>query len=208
MKDKISLYSIFMAIGLLVCHCWQFYNSGWMIEPLIRIVFYVVYIIVVMIAGRKAIPFLFLVLALVLVQFMSFTNYTCFIVCCLFCAVYDKAKWPIFIVYVLDVLIVCYRHDKTEVHIIIHFMNCAFILFSTKIIFNRLFDKLHKKHVKKLLLDPVDRYILNELANGKKQKEIQHYSENTISKRLKKMRERNFCFTNQELILWYLEETQ
>jgi len=113
----------------------------------------------------------------------------------------------ILILYIIDVLIVCHNHDKSIIHLAIHFIGCLWIyLFSNEIIKKVSFKVAGQIKTKKLLLNEKERYILSQLAHGAKQKEIDIYSENTVSKILKKCREKNFCSTNSELLLKYISE--
>lgn len=57
-----------------------------------------------------------------------------------------------------------------------------------------------------MILDDKERFILSELAKGARQKEIKGYSENTVSKKLKQMREKNGAKTNEELLMRFISE--
>lgn len=50
--------------------------------------------------------------------------------------------------------------------------------------------------------------ILQELAKGKQQKEIDFYSHVTVSKKLKEARERNNCISTDELVTKYKSTNQ
>ncbi len=59
---------------------------------------------------------------------------------------------------------------------------------------------------RKLDLTVDETSILEELSNGKQQKEIEQFSQNTVSRKLKKARERNGVATTDELIKRFKED--
>ena len=63
---------------------------------------------------------------------------------------------------------------------------------------------IHKPETLNLTED--ERKILEELAKGKLQKEIDLYSQQTISKKLKYARERNMCDTTADLVQKFKSE--
>lgn len=57
-----------------------------------------------------------------------------------------------------------------------------------------------------LQLTEDEEFILDELSQGKQQKEIRRWNKNTVSKKLKQARERNNILSNAELLLVYREK--
>ena len=57
-----------------------------------------------------------------------------------------------------------------------------------------------------LLLTDDERIVLNELAAGKLQKQIEQFSVNTVTKLIKNAMERNNCKSKTELLHKYLKE--
>lgn len=198
--------SIFSVVSFALHH-YQFCDSGHLVEPLIRMVYCLLIPFVVFFCGRKSIKYIFLVFALTVELFAQFHNYTAFIICLFFVALKPKSRNITFSLYFVDALITCTLHDKSAIHLTIHFMNCAFLWFVFQYIIEHA-RNLFKKEYSKLNLDDKERFILAQLADGAKQKEIDGYSENTVSKKLKLMREKNFCKTNEELIMRYIAEIQ
>ena len=203
-KDKYCWTSCILAAVLLSLHSYQYLES-FRIEPLLRMSYCVIYPPVVFFFGREAILFLFLIFGYTIEQFTEFSNYTAFFIIIFFLLLHPKATIPVIVLYILDVIVVCEHHDKSVIHFAIHIFNCGFIFVASKIIFSICLKKV-KRNLKKLQLDETDKEILSRLAEGALQKEIENYSENTVSKRLKKMRERNLCKTNSELIQRFIEE--
>ncbi len=62
------------------------------------------------------------------------------------------------------------------------------------------------KPSKTLNLKEDERYILDQLRAGKLQKEIEGYSEQSITAKLKNARERNMCESTAELLAKYTVE--
>lgn len=205
--DKYCWVSCIFSFFLLGFHIYQFIDSNFLFQPLIRIIYCFIYPFVIFFFGREAILFLFILFALFIEQFADFSNYTSFFIIVFFLFVYSRFTIPALIIYILDVIIVCESHGKSSIHLVIHFINCGFIFVASKIIFNICVSKI-KKNSRKLDLDETDRFILQQLSKGAKQKEIEGFSENTVSKRLKKMRDRNFCESNSELLMLFIAEIQ
>ena len=87
-------------------------------------------------------------------------------------------------------------------HIFIHFMNCVFILTALNTF---VFIKNTKT---KLVLDSGQRQILQELSEGKQQKEIECFSKNTITKKLHDAMLKNNCATKEELLTLFIKEKE
>lgn len=59
-----------------------------------------------------------------------------------------------------------------------------------------------------LILKDSEIDILNQMVSGKKQKEVEGYSINTVTKKLADARTRNNIPTTQELLFRYIEESR
>ena len=101
--------------------------------------------------------------------------------------------------YLTDVFVVASLHNKTPWHIYVHLLRCtAFCLamWYLKVSYNN-------KPGLKLL--PDERKILKQLADGKQQKEVQGFSESTVSRKLQKAAKRNKIST-EELKMRFTDE--
>lgn len=205
--DKLQCGSALFSFIICAMHTYQFIDSGHMIEPFIRMVFYFLNPFIVFFCGRKVIKYLFLIFGFSVELFAQFHNYTAFIICVMFVFLKPKSKYIVFGLYIIDAIITCTLHDKSAIHLTIHFLNCAFLYFVFQFVVDYATKKIRRENAK-LLLDHKERMILEQLAKGAKQKEIDGYTENTVSKKLKLMREKNFCKTNEELIMRFLSEIQ
>ena len=83
----------------------------------------------------------------------------------------------------------------------IHLIYC--VMFYTKITY---VFAIHKPE--KLNLTDSERQILDLKLQGKQQKEIDLYSQQTISAKMKSARERNLCETTEELMAKYAKEKE
>lgn len=82
----------------------------------------------------------------------------------------------------------------------IHSLNCFLFYACAKYLFAELTPST-------LLLTDDERNVLKELAAGKLQKQIDIFSQNTITKLLKNAMERNLCKTKAELIYKFKKES-
>lgn len=207
---KILWMSCVFAFALLGFHIYQFIDSGFRAEAFLRVIFYSVCPFIIFLFGNIGIVYLVGILAFSTEQFNDFTNYTSFFFLCEIIILSHKPqKIIIALLYILDVVIVCQNHDKSAIHLTIHFIGCAWIYFFTTETIKEAVKKAVKQFKEnRLILSDKEKYILSEMAKGAKQKEIEKYSENTVSKILKKCREKNFCSSNSELLMRFISEIQ
>lgn len=180
-------------------HLYQFYDSGFLTQPIIRAGFCVLYILSVFIWGRKGSYFVLFLNANYLALTMDFQNYTAFIIIALLGMLIPKHKYHLFLVYLADVIVVATLHDKTPVHIAIHLLNCTVLYYVLYFLMKPTTQK------KKLNLTLDETLILDELLQGKQQKEIERFSQNTVTNKLKQAKMRNGIPTTEELLKIYLE---
>lgn len=108
-----------------------------------------------------------------------------------------KMKYPALILYAIDIIVVATLRDKTPVHLAIHFGNCVLIFYAMNFLLKPSISS------KKLELTSDEIYILDEMLQGKQQKEIQNFSANTVTNKLRSARERNNIATTDELLQKY-----
>jgi len=140
-----------------------------------------------------------LLYAYVLVYFNNFFNYTSFlfVLFAIYCTPRIRNKALLF--YALDVFIVFAMKQRAILTLGIHGLNCLFFyLLST-----RVFGFVQTP---KLLLTDDECIVLSELAAGKLQKEIEQFSQNTVTKLLRNAQARNNCKSKNELVHKYLQE--
>ena len=200
LDDTYLSITCIIALICIALHTYQFIDSHYQIEPLVRLVFSVGFPIVIFFAGRIGSYWYWWLYANILALNTTFQNYTAFVIIVIFISLVPKAKWISLVLYALEIFFVATVRDKSPVHILIHICNCICIYMA--IIF------LLKPTVNKRKLDLTldEEFILKELLDGKSQKEIDKWSQNTITNKLKSARERNDIATTDELLNEYRKQ--
>ena len=184
----------FICIGL---HAYQFIDSNFDYRPLVRLIFSCGFPLVVFFSGRTGSYWYWWIYANILGINTTFQNYTAFVIICIFISLVPKMKFPSLILYACEIVFVATVRDKTPVHIAIHICNCICIYYAIKYLLKPTVNK------KKLDLTYDEVIILDELLKGKQQKEIEQFSQNTVTNKLKQARERNGIATTDELLKKY-----
>lgn len=213
--DKYQWGSCIFIFFFLAIYLFMWKDSGWRYEPLIRIVYCCLYPFVVFCFGQKAVPLVFMGVGFLAVQEITFLNFTYFWIILNVIFIFPKMKIASFIVYATDVAIVNYRRGDTVFHLILHFGLCVFIYLAQTKIIDCLIKKALNEFVKKsysftensnpLILDDDERYIVDCLAKGMMMKEIEKFSKNTKTEKLKSAMAKNNC-SKDELKMRYLLE--
>ncbi|MBO7714437.1 MAG: hypothetical protein J6S85_12750 [Methanobrevibacter sp.] len=197
-SDKL-LFSIF-AIHLLLAFfhfAYTFYSDG--VQAILRCSFCFLIALATFFHLRKGFALSILLYGYVLLYFNNFFNYTSFLF--LLFAVYclPKIQKPALILYALNVFIAFSIRDLKILAFGIHAKNCLLFYICAKYLFATI-----TPHI--LLLTNDERIVLDELAAGKLQKQIEQFSQNTVTRLLKNAMTRNKCNTKQELLNKYLNE--
>ena len=196
--NKNKFYLLVLSVILLGFHIYQFIDSGFLVYPLVRIIGFTFIIINLLFLPASTTPYFIYSFALIITQTITFENYTPFVMVVIAYTMVQKYFSCFMLLYFLDIVIVCVRHDKDPVHLVVHVLNCIVLYILITLANNRLMSN------KRLDLTKEESAILNEIViNGKHLKEIEGYKENTVSKKLKTMRIKNYCTTNKELYRRY-----
>lgn len=202
-SDRLLLKSILAVALLAFCHWIQWHRSGHMIQPLIRAICASLYVIIAIFTGRKLWSWTLFVWAISLVYFNRFCNYTSFIMILIAVSFKPSLKNPFIIIYSITVAICLYLYKDSWTHFVIHFLGCYFFF----LVYQYTMAKLQKEK-KLLILEAQERQILQALANGKQQKEIEFFNKNTVTKKLNNAKSRNDCTTTGELLAIFKEQSQ
>lgn len=151
--------------------------------------------------GRKGLAWALMIYACVLVYINNFYNYATIFFMLVAIGADPKLKKVAPLVYLLNVFIAYTMKRLGITPFSIHLVYC--VMFYTKI--NYVFT-IHKPE--KLNLTDSERQILDLKLQGKQQKEIDLYSQQTISAKMKSARERNLCETTEELMAKYAQEKE
>ena len=199
LKSDRVLFSIFLIHLLLVFFhtAYSFYTDYWQCYVRAGFCF--------LIAGstflflRKGFSLSILLYAYVLLYFNNFYNYTSFlfVLFAIYCT--PAMRKPALILYALNVFTALAFKGNEILTLGIHGMNCFLFYTCSKYLFAAITPTT-------LMLTNDERIVLNELAKGKLQKQIDQFSPNTVTKLLKNAQERNHCKSKNELITKYLKE--
>lgn len=195
-------------LNAVLCGCmiYFYYDSAGIVVPLFYAVFFFLYLIFVFIFGEKIIPILYVIYSAGALQDITFINATIFFIFMLLSWELPKWKNPLTVIYILEAVIVCVRHERTPVHLLFHFGYC-FTLYAGATIIKHNIEKRAvvnvSEHFKKLDLTPEEEEILKQKAEGKLMKEITGVSKNTRTAYIKAAMQRNGCKTQEELLALY-----
>lgn len=149
--------------------------------------------LIVIFFGNKGMWVFYFFTSIVNTLDISFNDFTALsAICILFLFVDKKYKWLKFVTvisYFVSVFAVAYLHNKSPYHLFAHFIGCVMLVLTVYKLKHRN-DKSIVIH-KELELTNDERLILEELKKGKKQKEIELFSPNTVTEKLKQARKRN-----------------
>ncbi len=206
LENPIEWGMFLVCVLLLPIDLYQFIDSGFMIQPLFWGISDIVFMVSMLFVGQKCIAGELLIMALCYGQSITFDNYTPFFMICFVCVLLKnklKKIVPVLLLYGIDIVIVCMRHGKTPLHLVRHFIIC-FVIYFVFLIFI-----YYVRHQIFLDLTEEERQILEVLAvDGKKQKEVKGYCQNTVAKKIAKCRKKNNCKSNADLYQRYKVEKQ
>lgn len=151
--------------------------------------------------GRKGLSYALLAFSCVLIYINNFYNYATIFFMLIAIGANPKIKNIAPWIYLVNIVI---AYTMKRLGIIPFLIHVTYIfMFQTKI--NYVFA-IHKPE--KLNLTDSERQILDLKLQGKQQKEIDLYSQQTISAKMKSARERNLCETTEELMAKYANEKE
>ena len=156
--------------------------------------------ILIFFMGRKGLAYGLTVYACVLIHINMFYNYSSIFFILIAIGANPKIKIPVLIIYIINVIIAFSIKGLIIVSFLIHDDYIALFILLFLYVFT-----IHTPD--RLNLTDDERAILKELLNGKKQKEIELFSQQTITAKLKSARERNMCETTAELVSRFYQET-
>ena len=134
---------------------------------------------------------------------ITFDNLTCVAIISLLFTILPKVDKKKAIViaalYVTDIFIVASIHNKQPFYIYVHLLGClGYCIAMWKL-------KSSISNNKRLKLLPDEIKILTYLSEGRLQKEILEFSENTVYRKLKEARIRNGIKDNEELLMIFMD---
>lgn len=151
--------------------------------------------------GRKGLAWSLVIFACTLVYINNFYNYATIFFMLVAMGADPKLRKVAPWIYLVNVFIAYTMKRLGITPFMIHLIYC--VMFYTKM--NYVFA-IHKPE--KLNLTDSERQILDLKLQGKMQKEIDLYSPQTITAKMKSARERNLCETTEELMAKYAKEKE
>lgn len=151
--------------------------------------------------GRKGLAWSLMIFACTLVYINNFYNYATIFFMLVAMGADPKLKKVAPFIYLVNVFVAYTMKRLGITPFAIHLIYC--VMFYTKITY---VFAIHKPE--KLNLTDSERQILDLKLQGKQQKEIDLYSQQTISAKMKSARERNLCETTEELMAKYAKEKE
>lgn len=205
-EDKIIFMSCIFNLILCGCMAFIYADSGKDLVAGLYAIFFIFYVVSVFIGGRKVVPAMYILFVACTVQNTAYTNCTSFFVLIFIMWMFPKWKLPVLLGYFIEICIVCYRHDRTPIHLLAHFCFCTIFYFFADTVRNLVINHIYKdmsSPIEPLKLEEKEEVIIRQLAEGKLMKEIEDFSKNTKTKYLHSAMERNGCSTPEELTARY-----
>lgn len=195
------MYMVGIAVLLAALHTWQYVKSGYDVRALINLIMSIIFIPSVLTCGMNCLAYFLLVYCFVYLPFEEFDNYTSLFLLCSAISLNKKLRFC-YIPYIVETITVYMLNDMEISHISV---SVLYVLFFWQVY---VFIQDRQADVTPLDLKEDEIKILQELAKGKQQKEIDFYSHVTVCKKLKEARERNNCISTDELVTKFKSTNQ
>lgn len=209
-KDPLLFDTGILTLVFIILYSWKSLLSGFTMNNILYILVNAIYFPIIFIWKRKffclyhVIYAYVLVIVIVLKKTFLFNNFTAYFIILAIAIIKPKWKTAIISIYFIMATIAFAIHDQHMVNYLIHVSRAAYYY----TIFNYfIFTRFKTKNSPTLLnLQHDEIEILNQMAAGRKQKEIEGFSINTVTKKLLNAKTRNNIDTTQELLIRFIEE--
>lgn len=198
LKNDGNLFEImFWHIVLIGLHFLEYYRNGTEYYWYLRAGGCGLIALCIFLFGRKGLSYGLVIFSCSLLYINKFYNYATIFFMLTAIGANPKIKKSVLWLYFINVVISCSLKNISITGFVIH---CVYIrMFKKKI------DYIYKVNKpNKLNLTEDEKIILNELANGKLQKQIEGYHQNTVTKYIRNAMERNMCKSKTELLQKYM----
>ncbi|MBQ0112125.1 MAG: hypothetical protein KBT03_03255 [Bacteroidales bacterium] len=210
LKDRFTARTTLFSILMALLFCWRGIEEGYQTATFIVIGYSLSYSIILICFKRKYFFSLQMIYSIILMYLevfwdtgfcSNFTPFFCIIMAILYSQKYKNIALAF---YVLSSFFVFLSTEEQIYDVGLHYLRCLWIL---EVVFE--FNKNHfTGKLQNLNLDETDKIILDELLKGARQKEIDGISEQTVSRRLKDMRERNNCSLDELKFAYLIQKKQ
>lgn len=198
-NDKDLLEIMFWHIVLIGLHCWEYYKNGTQYFWYLRAGGCGIIALFIFLFGRKGLSYGLIIFSCSLLYVNNFYNYATIFFMLTAIGANPKLGKSAMWIYFINVIISFSLKNISIAGFVIHLVYIR--VFNKKI--NYVFS-VNKPE--KLNLTDSEKQILDELVKGKLQKEIDLFSQPTITSKLKSARERNLCETTADLLAKYARE--
>ena len=155
----------------------------------------------IFIFGRKGLSYGLIIFSCALVYINNFYNYATIFFILIAIGANPKLKKIVPLIYFANVFVAYTSKRLGITPFLIHIVYCVIFFVKMNYVF-----AIHKPE--KLNLTDDEKAILIELVKGKKQKEVEQWSQPTITAKIKSARERNMCDSTAELVAKYAKELE
>lgn len=197
--DKILGMIFFLHIALATCHFCHAYISEIHYHGDLRFAGCILIAALIFFFGRIGMAFGFMIYACSLIYVNTFYNYGTIFFMLIAVGAYPRIKHVGMVLYLANVIISFSIQRLLPFSVAIHVVYIILFYLCTRYVY-----KVNSP--KKLNLNEDERKILDELLDGKLQKEIDLFSQPTITAKIKNAKERNMCETTAELLSLYMTE--
>ena len=200
-NDKELLEIMFWHSVLIGLHCWEYYKNGTQYYWYLRAGGCGIIALFIFFFGRKGLSYGLVVFSCGLLYVNNFYNYATIFFMLTAIGANPKLRKSVLWIYFINVIISFSLKNISITGFVIHLVYIR--VFNKKINYVFAVNKPDK-----LNLTDSERQILDLKLQGKQQKEIDLYSQQTISAKMKSARERNLCETTEELMAKYAKEKE
>jgi len=196
-NDKDLAKLLLCHLLLIVLHVCEYYTTDIQYFWYLRAGGCALISLLIFITGRNGLAYGLFIYGCTLVYVNNFYNYATIFFVYIACGANPKLKKVAPWIYIANVAI---AFKLKNLDIIAFCIHCIYtVMFGIKINYVFIPNKPEK-----LNLTEDEKIILNELAKGKLQKQIEGYHQNTVTRHLKNAMDRNMCKTKTELLQKYI----
>lgn len=197
-SDKVLLSVILIHVLLIFFHCAYSFFTDYP-QCYVRAGFCFLIAASTILFLRKGFAVTIAIYAYVLLYFNRFFNYTSFLFVLFAIYSYPRIEKPALVLYAINLFVSFAVKNYAIMALGINALNCILFYTLAKYLFATRIQAI-------LLLTDDERIVLEELANGKLQKEIEQFSQNKVTSIIKNAMARNNCRTKTELLNKYITE--
>lgn len=200
-NNKSLLIIIALHLILAACHTYMYYFSEIQYHADLRIIGCLIIAFLILFFDRPGMAYGFVLYACAIIYINTFYNFGSIFFLLIAFGAYPKIRWSSVIIYTINVFISFSFQKLPPIATLIQLIYIVLFILITFYIY-----KVRSPKNLKLKLKEDEKYILNQLRAGKLQKEIEGYSEQSITAKLKSARERNMCDSTTDLLIKYAAE--